>query len=252
MGTCGSKPCKEEVEEKNNEMKALNEKIAAINEKIAPIYAKIYEKNLNNDYDTETLYKQIDELQREQLRLIQVIQEKINKNSGLEDSRLYREDSDSKLEKQLDELMNAGFEKRKGGKKSRRKQTRGKKSRRKQTRGKKSRRKQKGGYTPLEEDFRKFVLDTQTPETKIELIEIDEIYPPDSGKLDELLKTDITKIQAKLAALYRAYLKENTKLKNEENDLEKQNIKKKIGFINKLILINSYITKFHVSTNKDI
>jgi len=244
MGTCGSKPCKEEVDETNNEMEALNEKIAAI-------YAKIYEKNLNNDYDTETLYKQIYELQREQLRLIQVIQEKINKNSGLYDSRLYnREDSD--LEKQLDELTNAGFEKRKGGKKSRRKQTRGKKSRRKQTRGKKSRRKQKGGYTPLEEDFRKFVLDTQTPETKIELIEIDEIYPHDSGKLDELLKTDITKIQAKLAALYRAYLKENTKLKNQENDLEKQNIKKKIGFINKLILINSYITKFHVSTNKDI
>jgi len=79
--------------------------------------------------------------------------------------------------------MNVGFEKRKGGKKSRRKQTR----------GKKSRRKQKGGYTPLEEDFREFVSDMQTPETKIELEDIDKIYPP--GQLDELLRKNIRDIQ---------------------------------------------------------
>jgi hypothetical protein len=73
MGGCVSKHCQEEVDETNNEMETIDEEIAAI-------YAKIYEKNLNNDYDTETLYKQIEDLQAEKLRLIQVIQEKINKN----------------------------------------------------------------------------------------------------------------------------------------------------------------------------
>jgi hypothetical protein len=208
MGGCVSKPCKE-VDETNNEMETIDKQIAEI-------YAEINEKySKNDDYDSAgELLKQINKLQDKKLLLIEGIQEKINKKSDL-DSRLNREYSDSNssldLELELQELMDNGLnEQRKGGKKSRRKQTRGKKSRRKQTRGKKSRRKQKGGYTPLEEDFREFVSDMQTPETKIKLEDIDEIYPP--GELDELLRKNIRDIQILL-------IETNLSL-NKNNDLK--------------------------------
>ena len=204
MGGCVNKPCKE-VDETNNEMETIDKQIAEI-------YAEINEKYSKNDYDSAgELLEQINKLQHEKLLLIEGIQEKINKKSGL-DSRLEKflniENSDSSLDLDLEELNNAVFEKRKGGKKSRRKQPRGKKSRRKQPRGKKSRRKQKGGYTPLEEDFREFVSEKE--DTNLNLEDIDKIYPP--GELDELLRKNIQDIQILL-------IETNLSL-NKNNDLK--------------------------------
>ena len=240
MGTCGSKHCKEEEEEEvdaiDKEIESIDKEIAAKNKEFVDIIKNVMSPE---DFDKlEPLQNELEVLQNNKLRLFE---RKVKDNSKYLSKYDSKSDSnlDKYLELELSKLMN-----KEGGKKSRRKQTRGKKSRRKQTRGKKSRRKQKGGYTQLEEDFREFVLDTQTPETKIDLEDIDKIYHPDSGKLDELLKTDITKIQKKLAAQHRAYSNENTILIQEKDDLEKQNIKKKIEIIKKLILISSYIIKF--------